>query len=124
MAFGKDAPCSVDGVDTYTCATVRDAARSLVRKVAVSDAGLTWSAGAAALVLGDIIQDNVVDVLDWGAYVVNNPNADLNADGLINSVDGNIILANFGVRGDTLCGSAFMDAPQPIVSITVNRCRK
>jgi hypothetical protein len=106
-------------VDNYSCATLEDVTRSLRRKVAVTDAGSTWAAGNAALVLGDIIADEVVDVLDWGAYVVLNPNADLNSDGVINSTDGNIILANFGVRGDTACGSAFTDAPQPIVAISV-----
>ncbi len=106
-------------VANYSCATLEDVTRSLRRKVAVSDAGSTWVAGNAALVLGDIIADEVVDVLDWGAYVVLNPNADLNSDGVINSTDGNIILANFGVRGDTVCGSAFAEAPQPIVAISV-----
>lgn len=106
-------------VGNYSCATLEDVTRSLRRKVSVSDAGSTWVAGNAALVLGDIIADEVVDVLDWGAYVVLNPNADLNSDGLINSTDGNIILANFGVRGDTVCGSAFAEAPQPIVAISV-----
>jgi hypothetical protein len=107
-------------IDTYTCATLEDATRSLRRKVAVSDGGTTWTAANAQLVLGDIIADEVIDVLDWGAYVVNNPNADLNSDGVINATDGNIILANFGTRGDTACGSAFVEAPQPIVSITVD----
>jgi len=104
---------------TYTCATVEDATRSLRRRVTVRDGGTAWTAAGATLVLGDVINDEVIDVLDWGAYVATNPNADLNSDGSINATDGNIILANFGLRGDTPCGSGFAEPPQPIVSITV-----
>lgn len=104
---------------TYSCATVEDATRSLRRRVTVTDGGTTWTAANAVLVLGDVINDEVIDVLDWGAYVATNPNADLNSDGSVNATDGNIILANFGLRGDSPCGSGFVDAPQPVVSITV-----
>ena len=64
-------------VDNYTCATIEDSARTLRRRVSVSDAGVNWSA-TGALISGDIINDEVIDVLDWGAYVVRNANADLN----------------------------------------------
>jgi hypothetical protein len=106
-------------VDTYTCATIEDPARSLRARVSVSDSGSNWSAASATMVLGDLINDEVIDVLDWGAYIVLNPNADLNADGSINSGDGNIILANFGRRGDTACVSSFDGPRDPILAITV-----
>jgi hypothetical protein len=106
-------------VDTYTCATIEDPARSLRARVSVSDSGSNWSAASATMVLGDLINDEVIDVLDWGAYIVLNPNADLNADGFINSGDGNIILANFGRRGDTGCTPTFTGPRDPILAITV-----
>lgn len=106
-------------VANYSCVTVEDVTRSLRRRVAVTDGGTAWTAASATLVLGDVIADEVIDVLDWGAYVVTNPNADLNSDGAVNATDGNIILANFGQRGDSLCGSGFMDPPQAITSISV-----
>jgi hypothetical protein len=106
-------------VDAYTCATIEDPARSLKARVTVSDTGSVWTAAAATMVLGDLINDEVIDVLDWGAYVVSNPAADLNADGFINAVDGNIILANFTRRGDGVCGSSANGPRDPILAITV-----
>jgi hypothetical protein len=106
-------------VDTYTCATIEDSARTLRRRVSVSDAGVNWSA-TGALVSGDLINDEVIDVLDWGAYVVRNANADLNGDGVINTTDGDLILANFGLRGDSVCGGSFTDPPAPRTEISVS----
>jgi hypothetical protein len=106
-------------IDTYTCTTVEDPSRSLRRRVNVTDGGATWTA-TASLVLGDIINDEVIDVLDWGAYVVGNPNADLNGDGVINAADGNFILGNFGAQGDGACGSAFDGPPSPRESVSVS----
>ena len=106
-------------VDTYTCATIEDSARTLRRRVSVSDAGVNWSA-TGALISGDIINDEVIDVLDWGAYVVRNANADLNGDGEINTTDGDLILANFGLRGDSVCGGSFTEPPAPRTEISVS----
>jgi hypothetical protein len=106
-------------VDNYTCATIEDSARTLRRRVSVSDAGVNWSA-TGALVSGDLINDEVIDVLDWGAYVVRNANADLNGDGVINTTDGNLILANFGLRGDSVCGGSFTEPPAPRTEISVS----
>ena len=105
-------------VDNYSCATVEDAAHTLRRQMTVSDSGETWSA-SGDLVSGDIINDEVIDVLDWGAYVVRNTNADLNADGSINANDGNIILANFGMQGDSACGAGTPGRPG-VTSISVS----
>jgi hypothetical protein len=107
-------------VDTYTCVMVEDSASSLKRRLTVSDAGNDWAASTATLLLGDVIHDGVVDVLDWGAYVVLNPNADLNADGVINATDGNIMLANFGKVNDTACTPSFDGPRDPILAITVS----
>jgi hypothetical protein len=106
-------------VDTYGCVTIEHAPNSLRARVTVSDTGSAWTAQDATLVLGDIINDEVIDVLDWGAYIVRNPNADLNADGFISSTDGDIILANFGRQGDLVCGSSLMGPRDPVTAISV-----
>lgn len=106
-------------VDTYGCVTIEHAPNSLRARVTVSDTGSAWTAQDATLVLGDIINDEVIDVLDWGAYIVRNPNADLNADGIISSTDGDIILANFGRQGDLVCGSSLMGPRDPVRAISV-----
>ena len=106
-------------VDTYTCVMVEDAVSSLKRRLTVSDSGDNWTAATGTLVLGDVIHDGVVDVLDWGAYVVLNPNADLNADGFVNATDGNIILANFGKVSDSGCNPSFGGPREPVTAITV-----
>jgi len=105
-------------IDNYFCATVEDAASTLRRRVSVSDAGTEWLV-VVTLLSGDVINDEVVDVLDWGAYVVLNANADLNMDNSTNASDGDMILANFGQKGDTGCGSNFTDSPEPVTSISI-----
>ena len=106
-------------IDNYSCSTVEDAASTLRRKGSVTDAGTVWSVDVT-LVSGDIINDELVDVLDWGAYVVLNPNADLNMDGSTNASDGNMIITNFGAKGDTACGSSFTGSGEPIMAISVS----
>jgi hypothetical protein len=105
-------------VDNYDCVAIEEQGRSLRRVATTSDAGLIWSS-TATLVAGDLIDDEVIDVLDWGAYIVGNPNADLDGNSVINAVDGNIIIANFGLRGETGCGTSFMGTPDPISAISV-----
>ena len=105
-------------IDNYFCATIEDAASTLRRRVSVTDAGTEWLV-VVTLVSGDVINDEVVDVLDWGAYVVLNANADLNMDNSTNASDGDMILANFGQKGDTSCGSNFTDSPEPVTSISI-----
>ena len=106
-------------IDNYSCSTVEDAASTLRRKGSVTDTGTVWSVDVT-LVSGDIINDELVDVLDWGAYVVRNPNADLNMDGSTNASDGDIIIANFGAKGDAGCGSSFTGSYEPIMAISVS----
>ena len=105
-------------IDSYFCATVEDAASTLRRRVSVTDAGTEWNV-VVTLLSGDVINDEVVDVLDWGAYVVLNANADLNMDNSTNASDGDMILANFGQKGDSACGSNFTDSPEPVTSISI-----
>lgn len=112
--FATNAP-----IDNYLNATVEDAASTLRHRVAVTDIGTDWSV-TVTLLSGDIINDELVDVLDWGAYVVRNVNADFDGNGAINATDGNIIIANFGLKGDTACGSSFTGSHEPIMAISVS----
>jgi len=112
--FENDAP-----IDNYFCATVEDPASTLRRQASVTDAGTNWSVNVT-LLSGDIINDELVDVLDWGAYVVRNANADLNMDNSTNASDGNMIIANFGAKGDAACGSSFTGSHEPIMAISVS----
>ncbi len=105
-------------VDNYDCVAIEEKGRSLRRVATVIDGGLIWNS-TATLVAGDLINDEVVDVLDWGAYIVGNPNADLDGNGMINTNDGNIIIANFGQKGETGCGTSFMSPPEPLSGISV-----
>ena len=105
-------------VDTYDCVAIEEKGRSLRRVATVIDGGLIWNS-TATLVAGDLINDEVVDVLDWGAYIVGNPNADLDGNGMINVNDGNIIIGNFGQQGETGCGTSFMSPPEPLSGISV-----
>jgi hypothetical protein len=91
----------------------------LRRRVSVTDGGTAWNV-VVTLLSGDIINDELVDVLDWGAYVVRNPNADLNMDGSTNASDGNMIITNFGAKGDTACGSSFTGPKEPVMAISVS----
>ena len=105
-------------VGIYDCVAIEEKGRSLRRVATVIDGGLVWSS-TATLVAGDLINDEVVDVLDWGAYIVGNPNADLDGNGAINANDGNIIITNFGQKGETGCGTSFMSPPEPLSGISV-----
>ncbi|MEN9642893.1 MAG: hypothetical protein RIR77_2082 [Planctomycetota bacterium] len=105
-------------IDNYDCVAVEEQGRSLRKVASITDAGLIWSS-TSALVAGDLIDDEVIDVLDWGAFIANNPFADLNGDGVINSVDGNIILANYGLLGETGCGNSFTGPQGPVDEISV-----
>ncbi len=105
-------------IDNYDCVAIEEKGRSLRRVATVIDGGLVWSS-TATLIAGDLINDEVVDVLDWGAYIVGNPNADLDGNGAINATDGNFIIANFGQKGETGCGTSFMSPSEPISAISV-----
>ena len=110
----NDAP-----IDNYFCATVEDRWSTLCYRIALQKVGTDWQVNAT-LLSGDIINDELVDVLDWGAYVVGNPNADLNMDNSTNASDGAMIITNFGRIGDAACGSSFTGSHEPIMAISVS----
>jgi hypothetical protein len=113
MFYAYDAP-----IDNYFCATVEDRWSTLCYRIALQKVGTDWQVNAT-LLSGDIINDELVDVLDWGAYVVRNPNADLNMDNSTNASDGAMIITNFGRIGDAACGSSFTGSHEPIMAISV-----
>ncbi len=105
-------------IATYDCVSIRDIGHSLRRRVAMSVVGTDWSA-TATLIAGDLNGNDVIDVVDWGMYIVGNSNADLDGNGVINSYDGAIIITNFGQQSDAVCGGALMGPPEPISGISV-----
>ena len=105
-------------IANYDCVSIRDTGHSLRRQVAMSAVGTNWSA-TTTLIAGDLNSNDVIDVVDWGMYIVGNANADLDGNGVINSDDGAIIITNFGKQSDAICGGALMGPPEPLSSISV-----
>ncbi len=105
-------------IANYDCVSIRDTGHSLRRRVAMSAVGTNWSA-TTTLIAGDLNSNDVIDVVDWGMYIVGNTNADLDGNGVINSDDGAIIITNFGKQSDAICGGALMGPPEPMSSISV-----
>jgi len=105
-------------IANYDCVSIRDIGHSLRRRVAMSVVGTDWSA-TATLIAGDLNGNDVIDVVDWGMYIVGNSNADLDGNSVINSTDGAIIITNFGKQSDAVCGGALMGPPEPISAISV-----
>jgi hypothetical protein len=106
-------------IANYDCVSIRDTGHSLRRQVAMSAVGTNWAA-TTTLIAGDLNSNDVIDVVDWGMYIVGNANADLDGNGVINSYDGAIIIANFGKQSDAICGGALMGPPEPLSSISVS----
>ena len=136
--FVWEGSAPVSGGDSgYRCVLVEDRLHSLKARAAVSIDGCSWKA-SVQLVLGNItgpggVRDDVIDVLDWGAYIVRygipvggndcgarGIQADLDGDGFVAASDGNIILANFGRVSDAPCDGGSLVSPEPIFSITVD----
>ena len=105
-------------IANYNCVSIRDTGHSLRRQVAMSAVGTNWSA-TTTLIAGDLNSNDVIDVVDWGMYIVGNANADLDGNGVISSDDGAIIIANFGKQSDAICGGALMAPPEPLSAISV-----
>jgi len=105
-------------IANYDCVSIRDTGHSLRRRVAMSAVGTNWSA-TTTLIAGDLNSNDVIDVVDWGMYIVGNANADLDGNGVISSDDGAIIITNFGKQSDAICGGALMAPPEPLSAISV-----
>ena len=112
-------------VGNYGCVTAVDRLHTLSQQNELEVSGTQYVAdftGSNALLPGDLNNDNVVDVVDWGVLVVRigenasvNTNcetlafhADINADGLVNSGDGQLLL-NVILLGGSTCSSGAAD---------------
>ncbi|MBM4053047.1 MAG: hypothetical protein FJ270_09985 [Planctomycetes bacterium] len=109
-------------VGSYGCATADDDLHSLVSTGSVVIEGTRYVlalAGTAALVNGDVTDDNLINVADWGVIVtrigsmqpadVNCSTAgfhvDFNGDGAVTQADGNFIISNLLRTGASGCGA-------------------
>jgi hypothetical protein len=119
-------------IGNYNCATADDDLHSLVSQVPVSINGTNYQmtvTGESALINGDLDDDNVVNVVDWGVLVVRvgmaaavntdcttvGFHADFDGDGTVTNADGNRLLQSFLVQGDTGC-NAFNANGGPVVT--------
>ena len=119
-------------IGDYNCATADDDLHSLVSQVPVSINGTNYQmnvTGDSALINGDLDDDNVVNVVDWGVLVVRvgmaaavntdcttvGFHADFDGDGTVTNADGNRLLQSFLVQGDTGC-NAFNANSGPVVT--------
>ena len=119
-------------IGDYNCATADDDLHSLVSQVPVSINGTNYQMnviGDSALINGDLDDDNVVNVVDWGVLVVRvgmsaavdtdcttvGFHADFDGDGTVTNADGNRLLQSFLLQGDTGC-NAFNANGGPVVT--------
>ena len=109
-------------VGSYGCATADDDLHSLVSTGSVVIEGTRYVlalAGTSALVNGDVTDDNLVNVADWGVIVTRigsmQPadvdcstagfHVDFNGDGAVTQADGDFIVASLLRTGATGCGA-------------------
>jgi hypothetical protein len=128
-------------VGSYNCATVDDDLRTLVRRTDVVIVGTNYelrATGDKALVNGDLNDDNVIDVIDWGIMVVRigqtapvNTNCettgyqcDFDGSGSVTSTDGNYVLNNFLKIGDSICGAFQFQGNAGLPAISVGELSK
>ncbi len=107
----------------YDCVTADDRLHTLTQQTDLQVSGSQYSAdftGSKALLPGDLNNDNLVDVVDWGVLVTRigqitsiNTNcetpafrADLNADGGVTSLDGDLLLDVILMTGQSCVSGA------------------
>ena len=125
-------------VGNYGCVTADDRLHTLSQQAELEVSGTQYVAdftGSQALFPGDLNNDNVVDVVDWGVLVVRigqtasvNTNcetpafqADVNADGFVNAVDGNLLLNVILLGGETCSSGAADGGANALQSISVKK---
>ncbi|MFM7051241.1 MAG: cohesin domain-containing protein, partial [Planctomycetota bacterium] len=111
----------------YACATAKDATHSVSDASAASVSGTKYSI-SFSLRQGDSTDDNLVDIMDFGAFinarsasVATNAVSNFNADTLVNNADLSFISINFLQVGE-VCGS--YDGPAPRSRISVKDLRR
>ncbi|MEY3026669.1 MAG: hypothetical protein RLZZ238_1566, partial [Planctomycetota bacterium] len=110
--------------DDYTCISVKDATHTVSAAQAMSVVGTRYEPAAFALVAGDSNDDDLVDVLDFGAFVADRgigktPQSRSNFDRnpVVNNGDFTFIALNFFRAGDS-CGGGFTNGePRERVSV-------
>ncbi|MFM1824193.1 MAG: hypothetical protein RI967_2459, partial [Planctomycetota bacterium] len=119
--------------DDYTCVTVKDAVHTLAdaQTLVVDAQGRKYEAsGTFSLVAGDANDDNVVDILDFGAFIYDRGVAKLatdrsnyNRDAFVNNADFTFIGLNFLFEGDT-CGGFAQGGNGPMARVKVKDLRR
>ena len=134
--YGRGIAVAQIPVNTYNCATVDDDLHTLVSQTDVVIAGNNYSltaAGADALVNGDLNDDNLVNVIDWGIVVIrigtsaavntdcatDGFQCDFNGNGQVTDFDGQYVLDSFLATGDTGCGLPPTMLAQAVTRISV-----
>jgi parallel beta-helix repeat protein len=115
----------------YTCITVKDAGHTVADAQTLSVSGTKYVAsGSFQLISGDSNDDNVVDILDFGAFVsdrgagktpASRSNFDRNP--VVNNSDFSFISLNFLVTGDS-CGGGNFDGDAPLTRVSIKELRR
>ncbi|MFM7050573.1 MAG: beta strand repeat-containing protein, partial [Planctomycetota bacterium] len=116
--------------DDYTCMAIKDAAHTLTDVQSLSVSGTKYAtSGIYELVSGDANDDDLVDILDFGAFVADRgagktpaSRSNYNRDIFVNSADYSYIGINFLQMGD-VCGSGY-NGGAPLTRITVKELRR
>ena len=134
--YGRGIAVAQIPVNSYNCATVDDDLHTLVSQTDVVIAGTNYrltAAGADALVNGDLNDDNLINVIDWGIVVIRigqsaavntdcattGYQCDFNGNGQVTDFDGNYVLDSFLATGDTGCGLPPTMLAQAVTRISV-----
>lgn len=122
----------------WTCVTAKDRQHTLRSQTALGVAGGKYTAsftGSDKLIGGDLTNDNLVDILDFGVFAGQygtaypgyrawpNRDADISADGQVQSADFTYIQTHFLGRGEALCGGAADAAAGLAEPVTTIRLR-
>lgn len=114
------------------CISAKDRQHSLVQKLALVDVGgrsyKPMFTGADKLLGGDINNDNVVDIYDYGILAAQfgttgHPfafpllDADLNCTGIVDKADGGILYSHYLQIGDLRCDQNYNNTPVPVTHI-------
>ncbi|MEY4010671.1 MAG: hypothetical protein RLZZ93_1364, partial [Actinomycetota bacterium] len=109
----------------YTCATAKDPINTLADSQAMSISGTKWVFPTAfSLVAGDGTDDNIVDILDFGAFVTDRgasktvlSRSNFNRDGVVNNADFGFISVNFLDLGENCNGANFNGGARERISV-------
>jgi hypothetical protein len=114
----------------YTCVSVKDAAHTLAVASTLPVVGTKYVPSAFILAGGDANDDNIRDILDYGAFVFDygggkNPSSrsNYNRDGIVGSADFTFISAGFLDVGAE-CGGGYANGNEPRDRVSVRDLRR